>query len=91
MLKKKEDLIRFLPVNTEHRQKTNHELQMDLFKVLILEGNINQAVELTRKMNNPTLIEKMWYMAKSKGIDCRDSIQKCFKSEKKQQMFVIQT
>ena len=46
---------------------------MDLFKVLIFEGNINQAVELTWKMDDPTLIEKMRYMAKSKGIDCGDS------------------
>ena len=43
---------------------------MDLFKILMLEGKINEAVKV-----NPTngldftLIEKMRYMAKSKGVD----------------------
>ena len=43
---------------------------MDLLKVLISEGNINKAVGLTRQMDDASLIEKMWYMAKKKsGID----------------------
>ena len=42
---------------------------MDLFKILMLEGKINEAVKVTRQMDDPTLIEKMRYMAKWKGVD----------------------
>ena len=60
--------MKSLPVNTEWIQKRPCELKMDLFKVLMVEGKINQAVELTRQMDDATLIEKMHYMAKSKGL-----------------------
>ena len=39
---------------------------MDLLKVLISGGNINKAVGLTHQMDDASLIEKMWYMAKRK-------------------------
>ena len=35
----------------------------------MLEGKINEAVKVTRQMDDPTLIEKMRYMAKWKGVD----------------------
>ena len=47
-LKKKTDFLKSLPVNTEWIQKTPHKLKLDLFKVLMVEGKINQAVALTR-------------------------------------------
>ena len=67
-LKKKTDFLKSLPVNTEWIQKTPSELKLDLFKVLMVEGKINQAVALTRQMDDARLIEKIRYMAKSKGI-----------------------
>ena len=69
-IKKKEQFLKTLPVNDEHIQKTHQQVQMDLLKVLISEGNINKAVGLTRQMDDASLIEKMRYMAKKKsGID----------------------
>ena len=69
-IKKKEQFLKTLPVNDERIQKTHQQVQMDLLKVLISEGNINKAVGLTRQMDDASLIEKMRYMAKKKsGID----------------------
>ena len=69
-IKKKEQFLKTLPVNDECIQKTHQQVQMDLLKVLISEGNINKAVGLTCQMDDASLIEKMWYMAKKKsGID----------------------
>ena len=69
-IKKKEQFLKTLPVNDERIQKTHQQVQMDLLKVLISEGNINKAVGLTHQMDDASLIEKMWYMAKKKsGID----------------------
>ena len=68
-VKNKTNFLKSLPVNTDRLQKTPRELKMDLFKILMLEGKINEAVKVTRQMDDPTLIEKMWYMAKSKGLD----------------------
>ena len=68
-VKTKTNFLNSLPVNTDRLQKTPRELKMDLFKILMLEGKINEAVKVTRQMDDPTLIEKMRYMAKSKGVD----------------------
>ena len=68
-VKNKTNFLKSLPVNTDRLQKTPRELKMDLFKILMLEGKINEAVKVTRQMDDPTLIEKMRYMAKSKGLD----------------------
>ena len=57
-VKTKTNFLKSLPVNTDHLQKTPRELKMDLFKILMLEGKINEAVKVTRQMDDPTLIEK---------------------------------
>ena len=66
-IKKKEQFLKTLPVNDERIQKTHQQVQMDLLKVLISEGNINKAVGLTCQMDDTSLIEKMWYMAKKRS------------------------
>ena len=68
-VKTKTNFLNSLPLNTDCLQKTPRELKMDLFKILMLEGKINEAVKVTRQMDDPTLIEKMRYMAKWKGVD----------------------
>ena len=78
-IKKKEEFLKSLPVNDERIQKTHQQVQMDLLKVLIAEGNINKAVGLTRQMDDASLTEKLRYMAKkTSGIDtgqCEDNIE----------------
>ena len=78
-IKKKEAFLKSLPVNDERIQKTHQQVQMDVLKVLIAEGNINKAVGLTRQMDDASLTEKLRYMAKkTSGIDtgqCEDNIE----------------
>ena len=78
-IKKKEEFLKSLPVNDERIKKTHQQVQMDLLKVLIAEGNINKAVGLMRQMDDASLTEKLRYMAKkTSGIDtghCEDNIE----------------
>ena len=47
-VKNKTDFLKSLSVNTDRLQKMPRELKMDLFKLLMLEGKINEAVKVTQ-------------------------------------------
>ena len=57
----KENFLRNLPLD-ETLRATPHELKIDLIKMYLAEDNINKAVEISRLMDDNTIIEKMHYM-----------------------------
>ena len=60
-LETKENFLWNLPLD-ETLRATPRELKIDLIKMYLAEDNINKAVEISRLMDDNTIIEKMRYM-----------------------------
>ena len=60
-LETKENFLQNLPLD-ETLRATPRELKIDLIKMYLAEDNINKAVEISRLMDDNTIIEKMQYM-----------------------------